>query len=347
MAAVTDLRTHEQGVPPPEATRRTAALIGIVVGLAAVAVYSTRLFQPFDPDGATNVGWYIHYPGVLRIFRTNTAYSNHLLFTLRGEVCVLGLREQPRRSHPESCSDRIRRCERRFAHRGHHPSWGVLRGIAAGLVLGTNLMFVSQAAAIRGYSMVVFFALVLDRGAVAHDACSGSEATRHDRLCALGGGRHRDARLHGARRDPPSGVRAGAPETDCSLDQDVRVRRCPWPSALCRLGQGHGSPTMASAAGSGSGFPNDRPVLLVGRNGGCGRHRGGALGGRRRSRSGGVVSGCYVGIPLVRDARVHVADLAALHPRHPVLHLGHPCGRGGDRLATRRYPGLAGPRCAS
>src|SRR5262249_39748981 len=46
-----------------------ATWLGLAVGLSAAAVYSTTTFFPFDPDGATTVGWYVHHPGILQIFR--------------------------------------------------------------------------------------------------------------------------------------------------------------------------------------------------------------------------------------------------------------------------------------
>jgi hypothetical protein len=130
------------------------------VGLAAVAAYSTRIFQPFDPDGATTVGWFIHYPGTLRIFTTNQAYNNHLLFSFVEKLIYLASGENP--------GEAILRILPIAASGGSvglltaviTRHWGALRGIAAGLLLATNVLFVSQASSVvRGYSMLVFFAI--------------------------------------------------------------------------------------------------------------------------------------------------------------------------------------------
>jgi hypothetical protein len=142
-----------------ELGRRFGVWIGLGVGLAAAAVYSTQLFAPFDPDGATVVGEYIHHPGLAQIFHTNIAYNNHVLFTFVEKLVYLAsgandgeavLRIVPIGAAAASVALLTAAVARR---------WGALAGIAAGVLLASNPLFASRAWAIRGYSMLVLFAL--------------------------------------------------------------------------------------------------------------------------------------------------------------------------------------------
>ena len=130
------------------------------MGLTAVAVYSTHLFQPFDPDGSTTVGWFIHYPGILRVFTTNLAYNNHLLFSFLEKLIYEASGENQGEAILRILPIAASGASVGLLTAAITRYWGALRGIAAGLLLATNVLFVAQASnVVRGYSMIVFFAI--------------------------------------------------------------------------------------------------------------------------------------------------------------------------------------------
>ena len=160
MTTLTDGRTRERASSAPPSSARFAVPVGIVVGLAAVAVYSTHLYQPFDPDGSTTVGWFIHYPGILRVFTTNLAYNNHLLFSFLEKLIYEASGENQGEAILRILPIAASGASVGLLTAAITRYWGALRGIAAGLLLATNVLFVSQASnVVRGYSMIVFFAI--------------------------------------------------------------------------------------------------------------------------------------------------------------------------------------------
>jgi hypothetical protein len=157
LATLTDDRAREEA---PPSTARNAVLVGIIAGLASVAVYSTQLFQPFDADGSTTVGWFIHHPGILRTFTTNQAYNNHLLFSFLEKLIYLASGENQGEAVLRILPIVASGASVGLLAGAVTRYWGALRGIAAGLLLATNVLFVTQASyVVRGYSMLVFFAI--------------------------------------------------------------------------------------------------------------------------------------------------------------------------------------------
>jgi hypothetical protein len=160
LATLTDGQARQRLSPAPPTTARFAVPIGVAVGLAAVAVYSTQLFQPFDPDGSTTVGWFIHYPGILRVFTTNQAYNNHLLFSFLEKLIYKASGENQGEAILRILPIAASGASVGLLTAAITRYWGALRGIAAGLLLATNVLFVSQASSVvRGYSMIVFFGI--------------------------------------------------------------------------------------------------------------------------------------------------------------------------------------------
>ena len=295
---------------------------------------STQLFQPFDADGSTTVGWFIHHPGILRIFTTNQAYNNHLLFSFLEKLIYLASGENQGEAvlrilpiamsgasvgTPDRCRHAVLGCAPR--DHGGPPARDQCAVRVAGVVRRPRLL---DAGLLRDR---------LDAGALADDARRDAEKDGHDRLRAPGRGRHRDARLHGAARHPPGRVRARAGSTRCPLDQDVRRSRRPRPRLLCVRGQGHGHRQRPGSLLLGR-LPERSAPRLAGRHDGGGGHRIGALGrhrGHHRLAPGAAVRGHSAR----GDVAVRMGDLAAVQPRHALLRVGDTRGRGGRRLRER------------
>ena len=229
-------------------THRLATIIGIAVGSLTAGVYLIGSGRAFDYDSAATVETFIRTGSLTDPFRRQVAFNNHpffsflehVIYTLTGSASEWAMRPLPILFAAATVGLLVGTLAARRS---------LWIGLAAGVLLALNPLFIAETRAVRGYSLLCLCAvassLLLDR----------LERTRpgQARLCPGRGDRGSHPPLHARCRDRPHRV-----------DREPKA-----PLALLGADLGRGRPVRlirVSRADAGDGavkqaaFPPDLPV---------------------------------------------------------------------------------------
>ena len=147
-------RDRDERPTPPTALSRRHVATGALLGLAALIAYLPGLGRPWGWDESITIHTFVATPSLLDPFRREVEYNNHpllsfadhLIYSITGNSSEVVMRLVPLLSVVLAVALLTTLCHRRF---------GIVPGIAAGVLMSANPLVIEAARTARGYGLLL------------------------------------------------------------------------------------------------------------------------------------------------------------------------------------------------